>query len=239
MMDMPITVEVVDNQVTENNINQVYDYFNYIDETFSPFRDDSCVTKLNKEILTAEKYSPDLKKILILCEQTKKETEGYFDIFHNGKIDPSGLVKDWAVYQAGKLLKNNGYRNFYIDAGGDVEISGHKSNGKKWQVRIRSPFNRMENVKVLNLSNCGIATSGIAICGQHIYNPRQPDLPINEIVSITIVGPNVYEADRFATSVFAMGKAGIGFIERLPGLEGYVIDNNGIATLTSNFEKYI
>jgi thiamine biosynthesis lipoprotein len=49
----------------------------------------------------------------------------------------------------------------------------------------------------------------------------------------------VLEADRFATAAFAMGKAGIAFIEQLPGFEGYTIDAQGIATMTSGFGTYI
>jgi thiamine biosynthesis lipoprotein len=56
--------------------------------------------------------------------------------------------------------------------------------------------------------------------------------------SITIIGPNVYEADRFATPAFVMGENAIAFIEKQKGLEGYIIDNKGEATMTSGFEKY-
>ena len=74
--------------------------------------------------------------------------------------------------------------------------------------------------------------------GQHIYNPKKPDEKINDIVSLTVIGPNVYEADRFATAAFAMGKDGIYFIEKLPDFEGYMIDKDGIAKMTSGFEQY-
>jgi thiamine biosynthesis lipoprotein len=49
----------------------------------------------------------------------------------------------------------------------------------------------------------------------------------------------VYEADRFATAAFAMGKRGIQFIEKLVGFEGYMIDVEARATLTSGFERYV
>jgi len=49
----------------------------------------------------------------------------------------------------------------------------------------------------------------------------------------------VYEADRFATAAFAMGKKGILFIESLTGFEGYAVDNKGIATYTNGFTAYV
>jgi len=88
------------------------------------------------------------------------------------------------------------------------------------------------------IRNEGIATSGTYIRGAHIYNPLNPQEQLNEIVSLTVIGPNIYEADRFATAAFAMGKNGIVFIEHLPGFEAYVIDVKGIATSTTGFSKY-
>ena len=60
---------------------------------------------------------------------------------------------------------------------------------------------------------------------------------LTDVVSITVVGSDVLEADRFATAAFAMGRAGIGFIEAYPGLEAYQINAAGIATMTSGFSE--
>jgi thiamine biosynthesis lipoprotein len=96
-----------------------------------------------------------------------------------------------------------------------------------------------EIVKVLSLSDCGIATSGVYIRGQHIYNPYDEGAPITDIVSLTVIGPDIYYADCFATAAFAMGKEGIDFIEHLDGFEGYMIDNHHQATFTSGFSRYV
>ena len=72
----------------------------------------------------------------------------------------------------------------------------------------------------------GVATSGTYIRGLHIYNPRGGNEPVSDIVSLTVIGPNIHDADRFATAAFAMGAAGINFIEQLPGYEGYIIDKD-------------
>lgn len=239
LMGMPVTVEVVDNGIKMEDINSVYDYFSYIDDTFSTYKETSEISRINKGLLSTKEYSSDMKVILELCEQTKQETNGYFNILHNGLLDPSGLVKGWAVKKASYLLKQRGYVNYYVDAGGDIQVSGHNGNGKSWIIGIRNPFNRHENIKILSLTDKGVATSGTAIRGQHVYNPHKIDEPITDIVSLTVIGPDVFEADRFATAVFAMGKKGIYFIEKLKGFEGYMIDSQGIATYTEGFEKYI
>ena len=238
LMGMPIIVEVVDPNVTEAAIENVFAYFRYVDDTFSTYKEQSEISKINRGELCEEAYSDDMKTILALSEQTKQETRGYFDIRHNGIVDPSGIVKGWAIFQAAQMLQDAGWRNFYIDAGGDIQVAGTKG-GHPWRIGIRNPFNRSENVKVLTITDKGIATSGTAIRGQHIYDPHRPDASIEDIVSLTVIGPNVYEADRFATAAFAMGKRGISFIEQLPGFEGYMIDASARATFTSSFERYV
>ena len=61
----------------------------------------------------------------------------------------------------------------------------------------------------------------------------------DEIASVTVIGPDVYEADRFATAAFAMGRDGAAFLESQPGLEAYVIDRAGVATMTSGFTGFV
>ncbi|HVX93109.1 MAG TPA: FAD:protein FMN transferase [Candidatus Dojkabacteria bacterium] len=236
---MPITIEVVDKNITHKDFNDIWKYFDYVDQKFSTYKDESEISKINNKSLKSEDYSSDMKLVLKLCDQTKDLTNGYFNINKNGYLDPSGLVKGWAIYNAANILKEKGFRNFYIDAGGDIQTYGNNSKGEGWKIGIRNPFNREENVKVLKLSNVGIATSGTAIRGQHIYNPKKLNMELNEIVSLTVIGPNVYEADRFATPAFAMQRNGINFIENLKGFEGYMIDSKGITTFTSGFNKYV
>ncbi|MFI5265169.1 MAG: FAD:protein FMN transferase [Candidatus Levyibacteriota bacterium] len=239
LMGMHITIEVVDRNVKQKDLDTVYKYFTYIDEKFSTYKKTSEVSLINLGKIQKREYSPDMKKILALCEQTKKETNGYFNIVHDGKMDPSGIVKGWAIWQAAKLLEKNGFQNFYVDAGGDVQVKGKNKEGKPWTVGIRNPFKSSEIVKIISLDNKGIATSGTSMRGQHIYNPHKPHAKISDVISLSVIGPNVYEADRFATAAFAMGSNGIQFIEGIPALDGYMIDKNGIATYTSGFEKYV
>lgn len=220
IMGMPVTIEVRDKNVTTSNFKEVFDYFRYVDERYSPFKKNSEVSKYNR----GEKVTSEMKRILELCRQTSKETDGYFDIRKDdGKIDPSGLVKGWAVYNASKILIKNKFKNFYVDAGGDAQIVG------KFKWGIRNPFNVKEIVKVYDLENCGIATSGTYERGNHIWNPIDNKKKLVEIVSVTIIADNVYEADRFATAIFAMGKDGLKFLGGKKNLKGYIIDNKGMS----------
>lgn len=238
-MGMHVTVEIRDCDEAKG-CDLVFDYLRYIDETFSTYKVNSEISKINRGELSEWQYTPDVKKIFMLAEQTKKETRGYFDIHKpDGVLDPSGIVKGWAIWQAALLLEREGYPYFFIDAGGDIQGHVTDKNSQTWRVGIRNPFKHEEIVKVLEITSQGVATSGTYERGQHIYDPHDPKKIITDIVSLTVIGPNVYEADRFATAAFAMGRAGINFVESLDGFEGYMIDKAGIATLTSNFEQYV
>ncbi len=238
-MGMPVTVEIVEPTANESNFAEVFDYFAYVDEKFSTYKDASEISRINRGDLKLDEASEDLQLIFQLAEQTRRESNGYFDIHHNGKFDPSGVVKGWAIYNAAEILRKKSFENYYVDAGGDVQVCGKNAQGGKWRIGIRNPFNMDEIVKVVAVSDCGVATSGTYVRGQHIYNPMNPGQEITDVMSLTVIGPDVYEADRFATAAFAMGRSGIDFIESLPGFEGYMIDKDKQATFTTDFVRYV
>lgn len=239
LMGMPITVEIVDKTATQKDIDAVFDYFTYIDETFSTYKEHSEISKINRGEVALENASNDMRAVFALSEDTKRATHGYFDIRHKDHYDPSGLVKGWAVLNAATLLEKRGLNNFRIDAGGDMQLRGTNAEKGNWRVGIRNPLQPDQIIKIVHLHNKGIATSGTYLRGQHIYNPLHPDEQLTDVVSLTVIGPNVYEADRFATAAFAMGARGIHFIEQLPGFEAYQINSRGRATLTTGFEHYL
>jgi thiamine biosynthesis lipoprotein len=237
IMGMPITVEIIGND-TSKHFKTVFDYFRAVDARYSTYKPDSEISRIN-DGLPEDQWSEEMKVVLELCEETKRATKGFFDIHHHGKRDPSGLVKGWAIDNAAAKLRREGALSFYIEAGGDIQTSGHNADDEPWRVGIRNPFAMEEIVKSVQLSGEGVATSGTYIRGQHIYNPKSPHETVDDVCSLTVVGPNIYEADRFATAAYAMGIRGIDFIAATPGLEGYMIDADKVATFTNGFERYV
>ncbi len=238
IMGMLVTIDIVDSNTKNEVFDEVFNYLISIDEKFSPYKKDSELTKYNNKKIIEKDLSENFKIVLSLSEDMKNKTDGFFDVVYKNNLNPSGLVKGWAIYNAKKILIKNGIKNFYIEIAGDIEVAGLNHKNEKWIIGIRSPFNKKENIKILHLTDRGIATSGLYERGNHIYNPKKNCLA-TEIESLTVIGPNIYEADCYATAGFAMGKNGIDFIEKLSNFEGYMIDHNGIATFTSNFNKYL
>jgi thiamine biosynthesis lipoprotein len=235
-MGLPITVEVVRDDFRTEDIETVFKYLTTVDELFNIYKKSSEIARFNAGKLSRQQLSSDVRLILQLADDTKHETRGYFDIKKDGIIDPSGLVKGWAVYNASQLLTRKGYKNFSIDAGGDVQVMGTNAEGKPWAVGICNPYSQQEVIKVLRLANKGVATVGIHNIAQYQYDMVQARKDAATVASITVVGPNIYDADRFAAAAFAMGRHGIAFIEQMEGFEGYMINTNGTAFFTSNFD---
>ncbi len=247
LMGMPISVEIADARgggTAEEArraaaIKEAFDYFIHVDETFSTYKETSEISAVNAGRLPREEWSPEMEVVFALSEETKRATGGYFDIKKpDGTYDPSGLVKGWAIWNAAQLIMKKGFSDFYVDAGGDIQTHGVNGEGDPWSVGIRNPWNIHENVQAVRAAhNEGIATSGTYIRGTHIYDPHT-GAPADAIVSLTVIGPNVYEADRFATAAFAMGKDALRFIGSLPGFEGYMIDAAKTATKTAGWDAY-
>lgn len=237
-MGMPIEIEIIGTGA-KAVIETAFAYLVSVENQFSVYKEDSEISRINRGRLALADASAEMKEVFAIGKKTKQETNGYFNIRKpDWSIDPSGVVKGWAIKNTATLIRGAGYENYMVNAGGDIAIGGKNAKGEEWSVGIRNPFTVHEIVKVVYPRGKGIATSGSYIRGDHIYNPHAPEEKIRDIVSITVIGPDVLEADLIATAAFAMGKDGTTFVETLSGFEGYAIDARGIATATSGFATY-
>ena len=241
IMGMPVHLEIVDAHAAQADFDAVFDYFTTIDARFSTYKEDSEISKINRREIRPEQYSIEMREVFSLAEEMSKKTNGYFEIHTPmNSIDPSGLVKGWAIQKAADMLRAKGFKNFYVEIGGDIQTNGLNAEGKEWSIGIRNPLNisdKEEVVKVIYPHGKGIATSGTYLRGAHIYNPFITEKP-SSYVSLSVIGPNVYEADCVATAAFAMGEEGMNFLAELPDFEAYAIDPRGIAIYTKGFEEY-
>lgn len=243
IMGMPITVVVPDRECAENASREgladtVFDYLRRVDEQFSPYKPSSETSRIGRREIAPEESSAEMQEVLRLSEETKQITNGYFDVWFQGRFDPSGLVKGWAISKAAGTLDAAGLVSFCIEAGGDIETRGANDEGQPWAIGLRNPFEPSKLMRKVLLGNRGIATSGTYIRGQHIYNPRTGGRA-SEIGSLTVIGPNAYEADRIATAAFAMGHDGVKFIAGREDLDAYMVDLSGVATFTAGFARYV
>src|SRR5258706_3383018 len=94
IMGMPMSVEVVDAWAAKESVEEIFVYFNAVDERFSTYKPESEIMRINRGELREEAWSEEMREIFALAKKTKKQTNGYFDIKKSdGTLDPSGVVK--------------------------------------------------------------------------------------------------------------------------------------------------
>jgi thiamine biosynthesis lipoprotein len=236
MMGMPVTVHVADPGVDESVLDQVFADFALLDGVFSPFLAGSAVSRINRGELEEDEAGDLVIQALHMCRLYEQATDGYFSAWLDGRLDPSGLVKGWAIDRGCSILDRHGCRNFFIDAGGDVQTRGLSERGEPWRVGIRHPVQKDKVVRVVLAGGLAVATSGTYEKGDHILDPHT-GRTASDLLSFTVVGPDILQADVYATAAFAMGKdRGVAFIDGTVGYEAYSIDRRMKAQRTSGFD---
>ncbi|GAA2475881.1 FAD:protein FMN transferase [Winogradskya humida] len=216
-------------------VGDVCAWLHEVDERFSTYREDSEVCRFRRRELTLEECSPDMRLVLDACADLWRSTDGYFDAYAAGPLDPSGFVKGWSVEVASARLAAAGSTHHCINAGGDIRARGLSSSGKPWRVGIRHPWEADKLSWVLSLADAAVATSGTYERGDHVFNPRTGK-PARGLRSVTVVGPDLALADAYATTALAMGTPGIEWLAKLipDGYESAVVTDDARAFTTPN-----
>ena len=237
-MGMPIRIVIAREGVDETLFDEVFTYLTEIDERFSTYKPTSEIEQINRHELREQDWSDDMKEVFEIAEKTKRDTNGFFSIHTpEGRIDPSGVVKGWAIQNVFDLLLSKGEENILVDIAGDVATSGTNEKGEEWAIGITNPFNTDEVVKIVYPHGKGVATSGRYARGAHIYNPHTGASVSGTLESVTVVASTILEADLLATAVFAMGEEGLLYAEQKEGIEAYAIRSDKTSVMTSGFSK--
>ncbi len=209
-------------------------WFHEVDHRFSTYKADSEVNRVQRGELDAAAGSADLRSVLDACAQLWRATNGYFDVYATGRLDPSGYVKGWSVQVASDRLAAAGAGNHVINAGGDVCVRGRPAPGEQWRTGIRHPWEAHQLCWVLAGSDLAIATSGTYERGTHVIDPYRGQ-PATALRSVTVVGPDLGDADAYATAALAMGLAGLEWLATLDGYESGVVTEDRRAFRSAGF----
>lgn len=142
-------------------------------------------------------------------------------------LDLGAVAKGLAIDLAARELKE--FRNYAIDAGGDLYLSGCNVGGQPWAVGIRHPRDPQQLIETLRVSDMAVCTSGdyerrspAGDAGHHIMDPRTGASAI-AVASATVVAPSAMVADALATAAFVLGPAdGLRLLER-HGVAGLLV----------------
>jgi FAD:protein FMN transferase len=212
--------------VDRNDFDRVLEWLHWADETFSTYRADSEISRLGRHELTLDECSSDVAQILERSTELEAATRGYFSAWAGGSLDPSGLVKGWAIQRASEMLIDAGSLNHCINGGGDVQCIGGPDPGTAWRIGIAHPLRPDTLVGVAQGHHLAVATSGSSERGAHVINPHTRTSP-EAIASATLIGLDLATTDAYATAAFAMGAAAPEWIGTLEGYHGLIVFADG------------
>lgn len=199
-------------------------------------------------VIPDEAAIQEARKLVDYREMILDETAGTAFLTKKGMLlDLGGIAKGTAVDIAIKSLKESGYENGLVNAGGDIYAMGLRMDGTPWKVGIQNPREKGKMWKTVLVSNRSVVTSGdyermVIIGGKryhHIIDPKT-GRPTEGVISVTIVNPKAEEADALATSVFVLGvEKGLHLIQQIPDTEALIIDAEEKEHYTSGFQKMV
>jgi thiamine biosynthesis lipoprotein len=158
------------------------------------------------------------------------------------RIDAGAIAKGYACDVVADTLEAYGCTDFCIEIGGELVVKGLNSKGVNWHIAINKPVEdstcvNSEIQEVVELTNCGMATSGnyrnyYELDGKrysHTIDPRSGYPVRHNLLSATIVAPDCMTADAWATACMVAGlDKAKEWIEANDDLKGYLIyEENG------------
>jgi FAD:protein FMN transferase len=219
-------------------LGRAVSWLHWVDATFSPYRDDSDVSRFGRGSVTLAECAPELAEVFAACADVTARSGGYFTIRPGGRFDPSGYVKGWAIERAAAMLTTAGSAEHSVNGGGDIQCVGDRGPGQPWRVGIADPLRPGTLALVVTGRDFAVATSGIAERGPHIVNPHTGH-PATGLASITVVGSTLAATDAYATAAFAMGPGARDWVESLDGYEAFAVTSACETWQTSGFRAYL
>ena len=133
---------------------------------------------------------------------------------HPLSLDLSGIAKGHAVDGIATALESAGCKNYLIEVGGEIRVSGRSPNGGRWRIGIDSPVGAGNLGDALLLGDAAVATSGDYRQYRerdgrrlsHIIDPRTGYPVAHRLASVTVVADTARAADAYATALMVLGE---------------------------------
>ena len=202
-----------------------------VDRVFSTYREDSFVSRLGRGELTVAECPSEVAEVLELGRLARAQSDGAFDVRRRAAdgtdvLDPSGVVKGWAVQRASAWLHALTDTDFCLSAGGDMVCHTEDPAGEPWRIGIEDPADPTRLIGHLPVTRGGVATSGTAHRGAHILDARTGRVP-TRVASVTVVADTLTWADIDATAAYALDGEAARWLRTRPRRSAVVVWRDG------------
>ena len=136
-------------------------------------------------------------------------------------LDCSAIAKGYGSDVVARLFKKYDIKNFMIEIGGEIVVSGNSESRVPWKIGVNKPIDDSTNTNtelqtVLNITNKAMATSGnyrnFYYKGgkkfAHTIDPKTGYPVQHSLLSATVLAADCATADAYATAFMVMGMEG-------------------------------
>lgn len=236
-----ITVDAsADRDQTDRAVAEACNQLHRADTVFSTWNPWSPVSRLRRGAARLHDFddvtASQIAAVFELCWQIRQSTDGWFDPWAmTGGVDPTGLVKGWAIEQAVAVLDRIGSPAM-VNGGGDIATCGTPSPDSHWRIGIRHPWrpDALAAVVAIGPRTRAVATSGSYERGSHFLDPHTKTRTRGSVASATVTGEDLAIADGLATAIAVGGRAALD-IGMPTGYDVYIIGHGGDEYATAGF----
>ena len=159
------------------------------------------------------------------------------------RVHLGGVGKGYALDLAVTMLQREGFRDFLLQAGGDMYAAG-TNNGTPWTLGIADPRGAHDAFAAVTVRDATFSTSGDyerfflknGIRYHHLIDPGRGE-PARGSRSVTIVADRALIADVLSTGVFIMGPVdGMALIEKMPNVEAVIVTASNEVLVSSGLK---
>jgi thiamine biosynthesis lipoprotein len=231
VMSMPVSLALrgrhVDDDAAQAAWSAARAVLHEVDRVFSTYRADSFVSRLARGEIDVADCPPEVAEVLALGAEAERLSGGAFSIRLPGpdgapRLDPTGVVKGWAVERAAAPLRALAGTDFCLSAGGDMACRTLDPEAAPWRIGVEDPADPRRILAIVPVLTGAVATSGTARRGQHLLDARTGRPPAG-VASVTVVAGSLTWADIDATAAYAQGPEAARWLETRPGRSGLVV----------------
>jgi FAD:protein FMN transferase len=162
------------------------------------------------------------------------------------RLDLGGIAKGWAAFACMRRLEAIG--PVLVDAGGDLAVSGTRLDGQPWPVAVADPLQVHDQLALLALDRCGVATSGVHLRRwmkdgkwmHHLIDPRSGLPAQSDVVSATVIAETTVLAEAAAKMLLISGsQPGLSWLERQPDFSACLALSDGQVVFGGGFADFL
>ncbi|APX71382.1 FAD:protein FMN transferase [Companilactobacillus allii] len=175
-----------------------------IDDEFSIEKKDSLVSKFQQGDQSPLINSEPFQMVYDKTIGAEQMTQHYFSAYFNGKYDPTGLVKSWAMEEVfdaylKPLLNELDIEGISLKSGEDIKMETRRGSDYRWSVNILKPGSDEKILTTYYMQSGSVATVN------NFNFERVPRSQVGQMEQVTILSDDMMDSVVWANAGISAG----------------------------------